>query len=79
MRGTLDLDQGIELVTLRARLLLCAVAKQVWKNCLVVRNVSAQRDGERLAFSMPAEENIKMIVKNIDRQKCSIVIQTGKK
>ena len=78
MRGTLDLDQGVELVNLRARLLLCAVAKQVWKNGLVVRNVSAQRDGERLAFSMAAGENIK-IIKNIDRQKCSIVIQTGKK
>ena len=78
MRGTLDLDQGVELVDLRARLLLCAVAKQVWKNGLVVRNVGTQRNGDWLAFSMAAGENIK-IIKNIDRQKCSIVIQTGKK
>ena len=54
MGGALDLDQGIELVDLHARLLLLAVTQQVWQDGLVVRNVGAQRDCDWLAFSVAA-------------------------
>ena len=49
MRGTLDLDQGKELVDLHARLPLRAVAEQVWQDGLVVCNVGTQRDSDWLA------------------------------
>ena len=58
MGGTLDLDQGVELVNLHACLLLLAVAKQVWQDSLVVRNVGAQRDCDGLAFPMAAESKV---------------------
>ena len=54
MRGTLDLDQGIELVDLQARLLLRAVAEQVWQDGLVVRNVVTQRDSDWLTCPVTA-------------------------
>ena len=54
MRGTLYLDQGIELADLQARLLLCAVAEQVWQDGLVVRNVVTQRDSDWLTCPVTA-------------------------
>ena len=54
MGGALDLDQGIELVDLHARLLLLAVPKQVWQDGLIVRNVGAQWDCDWLAFPVAA-------------------------
>ena len=63
MRGTLDLDQGIELVDFHARLLLGAVAQQVWQDGLVVGNVDTQRNSDWLAI--PVAGNIKMIKKGV--------------
>ena len=66
MRGTLDLDQ--ELVDLHARLLLGAVAQQVWQDGLVVGNVDTHRNSDWLAIPVAGgdkEKSIKMIKKRV--------------
>ena len=57
----MDLDQGIELVDLHARLLLLAVTQKVWQDGLVVRNVGAQRDCDGLAFPVAAMRKVEII------------------
>ena len=50
----MDLDQGIELVDLKPRLLLRAVAQQVWQDGLVVSDVGTQWDSDGLAIPVTA-------------------------
>ena len=50
----MDLDQGIELVDLEPRLLLRAVAQQVWQDGLVVSYVGTQWDSDGLTIPVTA-------------------------
>lgn len=57
LRGALDLHQRVELMDLQASILLAGMSQQIGHDRLVVCNVSAQRNGNRLAEAMVGDRN----------------------